>query len=77
MSFDQLSWQPDKVLGVWVLLSLHPTRVEQQYSCYTLTSRVSHRLLPDVIHLLTEKHWLQLMVTTEGEGTVESVLAAT
>lgn len=33
--------------------------------------------LPDVIHLLTEKHWLQLMVTTAGKGTVESVLAAT
>ena len=33
--------------------------------------------LPDVNHLLTEKHWLQLIVTTAGEGTVESVLAAT
>lgn len=37
----------------------------------------SYFLLPDAIHLLTEKHWLQLIATTAGEGTVESVFAAT
>lgn len=37
----------------------------------------SNFLLPDAIHLLTEKHWLQLIATTAGEETVESVFAAT
>lgn len=71
------TWQSSAVGNV-LEITLHPGEaailmLQKIEPCVTETASPS----PDVNHLLTEKHWLQLMVTTAGEGTVESVLAAT